>query len=122
MMGKIALLVTVLLTGTTLSAALGRAASGDGAVFTMTNSALRGNEVVAYERRSDGSLRLAGSFATGGVGAGPAPTSTVLGAKVAGPNLDGLGSQRALVLSGGHRPPFAGNPGSATGSCVQGKG
>src|SRR3954447_6755330 len=119
MMGKIALLVTVLLTGTTLSAALGRAASGDGAVFTMTNSTFRGNKVVAYERRSDGSLRLAGSFATGGVGGGPAPTTPGFGAKVAGPNLDSLGSQRSLILSEDHSRLFAVNAGSGTVSCFE---
>lgn len=63
-------------TGTTL--ARGRA----GHVFTMTNSA-GGNEILVFERMSDGTLTPAGAVATGGLGSGA-----------------GLGSQGALVLDG----------------------
>jgi len=119
MMGNMALLIAVLAAGTALSTPSARAAKVDGAVFTMTNSALRGNRVVAYERRSDGSLRLVDTYATGGVGGGPAPTTTVLGDKVSGPNLDSLGSQRSLILSEDHSRLFAVNAGSNTVSCFQ---
>jgi 6-phosphogluconolactonase len=65
-----------------------------GAVYTMTN-ATTGNEVVAYERRGDGSLRFAATYPTGGTGSG-----------------DGLGSQGAVVLSDDGRWLLVVNPGS----------
>jgi 6-phosphogluconolactonase len=52
-----------------------------GAVYTMTNDA-GGNAVVAYARLADGSLRLAGTHPTGGLGSG-----------------DDLGNQGGVVLS-----------------------
>jgi 6-phosphogluconolactonase len=53
---------------------------GAGAVYTSTNAAA-GNEVKAYERAGDGSLKPAGTFATDGLGTG-----------------GGLGNQGALAL------------------------
>src|SRR5215217_3024952 len=97
--GTAALLAAALLAGTA-GAAL--AADVDGAVFTMTNSAVRGNDIVAYERAANGSLRLLGAFSTGGTGSGPAPTSTIFGAPVPAA-ADGLGSQSSLRLSADNR-------------------
>jgi 6-phosphogluconolactonase len=65
---------------------------GAGAVYTSTNSA-GGNEVKAYERAGDGSLKPAGTFATDGLGTGA-----------------GLGSQGALALK--HGLLYAVNAGS----------
>ena len=55
---------------------------GDGAVYTLTNSA-SGNAVAVFERDRDGSLTARGTVATGGNGTGA-----------------GLGSQGALILDG----------------------
>lgn len=52
-----------------------------GAVYTMTNSPT-GNEVIHYDRAADGTLSLAGTFPTNGMGTG-----------------GGLGNQGGLVLS-----------------------
>src|SRR5262245_43996796 len=52
-----------------------------GAVYTMDNAASE-NHVLAFQRAADGKLTSAGSFATGGNGAG-----------------SGLGSQGAVILS-----------------------
>jgi 6-phosphogluconolactonase len=65
-----------------------------GAVYALTNAAV-GNSVVAFDRASDGSLRQAGMFATGGLGSG-----------------SGLGSQGALILSSDNNLLFAVNAGS----------
>jgi len=65
-----------------------------GAVYALTN-APAGNGVVVWNRGADGSLTLAGSYATGGQGAGA-----------------GLGSQGALILSQNNRWLFAVNAGS----------
>ncbi len=86
-----------------------------GDVFILSNSTdeVRGNEIVMYNRRSDGTLILNGRFPTGGVGSGPAPTSSVTG----GPlpvAADGLGSQNSLILSWDRRCLFAVNGGSNT--------
>ena len=54
------------------------------AVVTQSNSSA-GNEVMIYSRSHNGSLSLMGSYPTGGTGSG-----------------DGLGSQGAVVLSGGY--------------------
>lgn len=72
------------------------AASGNanGAVFTLTNAAA-GNEVLMYNRSSDGSLAFAGAYDTGGLGSGA-----------------GLGSQTALVLTENNRWLYAVNAGS----------
>lgn len=88
-----ALVLLSLLSGTVIDAA----ASGGvvGAVYTMTNSA-SGNAVQVYDRFADGSLRIAGTFATGGFGIGV-----------------GLGSQGAIVLSSDGPWLFAVNAGSS---------
>lgn len=65
-----------------------------GAVYTLSN-ATTGNEVLQFNRASNGTLSPAGSFATGGFGTG-----------------SGLGNQSALVLSEGQRWLFAVNAGS----------
>jgi 6-phosphogluconolactonase (cycloisomerase 2 family) len=65
-----------------------------GAVYTMTNAA-SGNEVVAYDRLADGSLRFAGTYATEGRGSG-----------------DGLGNQGGVVLSDNGRWLLVVNAGS----------
>lgn len=65
-----------------------------GVVYTMTNGTTE-NEILIFARGSDGSLTPAGSATTGGRGTG-----------------SGLGSQGALILSGGNRFLFAVNGGS----------
>ena len=68
--------------------------SAYGAVYTLTNAA-SGNEVLVYNRSSDGSLAFQGSYATGGLGSGA-----------------GLGSQSAVALSHNNHWLFAVNAGS----------
>jgi 6-phosphogluconolactonase (cycloisomerase 2 family) len=80
--------------GSTTAHAAGISESNRGALYTLTNAA-GGNSVVAYERASDGTLTLEGTFATGGLGSGA-----------------GLGSQGALVLGQGDKWLFAVNAGS----------
>lgn len=65
-----------------------------GAVYTMSN-ATTGNSILVFNRAADGSLSPAGSYATGGLGAGR-----------------GLGNQNAVVLSEDQRWLFAVNAGS----------
>jgi 6-phosphogluconolactonase len=65
-----------------------------GAVYALTN-APTGNAVLVWNRAADGSLTLAGSYATGGLGSGA-----------------GLGSQGAISLSKNNRWLFAVNAGS----------
>jgi 6-phosphogluconolactonase len=73
--------------------------AGAGAVFVMTNSVTK-NEVIAYLRAADGTLREEGRFATGGRGSGG--------------NNDPLESQGSLTLSQDHSLLFAVNAGSGT--------
>jgi len=95
-----------------------------GTVFTMTNGTdpVLGNQIVAFHRLDDGTLSVAGFFPTGGLGSGPAPTSTVFGVPVPA-NADGLGSQGSLLLSeprdDGARLLFAVNAGSDSISCFR---
>jgi 6-phosphogluconolactonase (cycloisomerase 2 family) len=63
-----------------LSPSLDQASAIVGQVYTATNSAA-GNAVLAFDRAADGSLTAAGSFATGGAGAGA-----------------GLGNQGGIIL------------------------
>lgn len=87
----------------------------DGNVFVMTGSATdpRGNEVVMFDRFEDGQLQLVGFFPTGGVSAGPAPTTTVFGGDV--PAIaDGHGSQNSLIVSPDKRCLFVVNAASNT--------
>jgi 6-phosphogluconolactonase (cycloisomerase 2 family) len=65
-----------------------------GAVYTMTN-ATTGNEVLMYDRSTEGALTLRGAFSTGGLGTGA-----------------GLGNQAGLVLTEGSRWLIAVNAGS----------
>ncbi|HVJ05622.1 MAG TPA: beta-propeller fold lactonase family protein [Candidatus Saccharimonadales bacterium] len=104
MRGKQAVLVAFALLICTIVLGAGSAQAGvrddnDGAVFVMTNAADK-NEIVAYDRAEDGSLRAVGSFATGGTGSGG--------------TIDPLRSQGSLLLSGDHRFLFAVNAGSGT--------
>jgi len=68
-------------------------------VFVMTNDTVK-NEVLAYQRRYDGSFALNGRFITGGRGSGG--------------TTDPLQSQGSLTLSGDHNLLFAINAGSGT--------
>ena len=89
----IAVFLLTLTAGFTSSAA---AAGSDavGAVYTISNDAA-GNEVLVYNRSTDGSLAYQGSYAAGGLGSG-----------------GGLGSQTALVLSNNNHWLFAVDAGS----------
>jgi 6-phosphogluconolactonase (cycloisomerase 2 family) len=69
------------------------------AVFVMTNDADR-NEIIAYERAPNGTLRDAHKFPTGGRGSGG--------------TVDPLGSQGSLLLSEDGSYLFAANAGSGT--------
>ena len=69
-------------------------ADGFGAVYTSTN-ATSGNQILVYNRATDGSLALQSSYSTGGLGNGA-----------------GLGSQSAVVLSQNNRWLFVVNAGS----------
>jgi len=68
-----------------------------GAVFTMTNSA-NGNQIVSYDRESNGSLIEGGTYSTDGEGSGG--------------TVDPLKSQGALALNADHSLLFAVNAGS----------
>jgi 6-phosphogluconolactonase (cycloisomerase 2 family) len=68
--------------------------SAFGAVFTSTN-AVSGNQVLVYDRASDGSLSFQGAYATGGTGTGA-----------------GLGSQSSLTLSHNNHLLFVVDAGS----------
>lgn len=68
--------------------------SSPGAVYSMTN-APGGNEVLAFERSSDGSLGAPRTFPTGGLGTGA-----------------GLGNQGSLALGDGNRWLYVVNAGS----------
>src|SRR5579862_5424450 len=72
-------------------------ANSERAVFAMTNAADR-NEVIAFARQQDGSLREAHRFFTGGRGSGG--------------NTDPLEAQGSLTLSQDHDLLFAANAGS----------
>ncbi len=86
----------------------------------MTNSTdpIRGNEIAMYGRKADGFLILHGYFQTQGLGSGPAPTSTVLGAPLS-IAADGIGSQDALILNADNTCLFAVNSGSNTVAAFQ---
>jgi 6-phosphogluconolactonase (cycloisomerase 2 family) len=70
-----------------------------GAVFVMTNAA-DNNEIVAYQRNTDGSLQKGKTFRTGGRGSGGV--------------TDPLGSQGSLTLSQDHSFLLAVNAGSGS--------
>ena len=75
---------------------------GRQAVFVQTDN-LSGNQVVAYERAGNGTLSLAGTYDTGG-----------LGGQLAGSVVDHLASQGSLGYSSDHDLLFAVNAGSNT--------
>ena len=77
-------------------------ASNSGAVYAMTNAA-DSNEIVIYNRASDGQLTLAGQVATGGLGSGGDPPLEP---------VDALGAQNPLILSKNKRFLLAVNAGS----------
>lgn len=81
----------------TICVQIARADGRTGDVYVMTNQP-GGNSVLVFHRDASGILTSAGSFATGGNGAGT--------------GADPLGSQGALVLSGDQRLLFAVNAGS----------
>jgi hypothetical protein len=88
---RTALLALALSLAAAASISCGLAQDSVGTVVTMTNSAVGANQIVAYRRQEDGSLGLIYVVLTGGLGAEPAPTSTVFGAPVPA-TADGLGS------------------------------
>jgi 6-phosphogluconolactonase len=89
-----AALCTALALGAVAATAGPAAARGGSAVYTSTNDA-SGNQVVAFHRGPDGSLRPAGSFATNGDGTG-----------------GGLGNQGAVELARHGRILYVVNAGS----------
>jgi 6-phosphogluconolactonase (cycloisomerase 2 family) len=76
--------------------------AADNAVFVQTDNP-SGNAVVAYHRGGDGSLTLAGTYATGGKGG-----------VLAGSVVDHLASQGSLTYDAEHGLLFAVNAGSNT--------
>jgi hypothetical protein len=76
--------------------------SGYGAVFVQTDNT-SGNQVIAYQRSADGTLRQAGSYPTGGVGG-----------VLAGSVVDHLASQGSLSYDPWHSLLYAVNAGSDT--------
>ncbi len=72
------------------------------AVFVQTDNAA-GNQVVAYDRASDGTLTLAGTYPTGG-----------LGGQLSGSVVDHLASQGSLSYDRRHALLYAVNAGSNT--------
>ncbi|WP_300608862.1 hypothetical protein [Trebonia sp.] len=75
---------------------------GGGAVFVQTDNTA-GNAVVAYDRAADGTLTLAGTYPTGG-----------LGGVLDGSVVDHLASQGSLVYDRQHGLLYAVNAGSDT--------
>ena len=71
-------------------------------VFVQTDNTA-GNAIIAYHRRPDGTLRLAGRYPTGG-----------LGGQLAGSVVDHLASQGSLSYDPGHGLVLAVNAGSDT--------
>lgn len=87
-------------TATAANATTGEDGTATGTVFVQTD-ALTGNAVVAYDRLADGTLRQAGTYATGGDGL-----------QLTGSVADHLASQSSLARAGGSL--FAVNGGSDT--------
>jgi DNA-binding beta-propeller fold protein YncE len=92
------LTAAALLAGTASADGLGHA----GAVFVQTDDPA-GNTIVAYDRDRDGSLRQAGSYATGG-----------FGGVLAGSVVDHVASQGSLAVDRRAGLLYAVNPGSDT--------
>ena len=77
--------------------------NGGSVVWVQTNE-VNGNQIVVYDRASDGTLSQAGTYATGGDGGIAAP----------GNESDHLASQGSLVYDSGHSVLIAVNAGSDT--------
>ena len=112
----------ILLALTTPVATFADPHGNEGAVFVLTGSTDpdRGNEVAMYRRDRAGDLTLLGFFPTGRLeanqpqfGAGPSPTTTLLGIPVPA-TADGHGSSNSLMLGENRRCLFAVNAGSNT--------
>jgi 6-phosphogluconolactonase (cycloisomerase 2 family) len=95
---------TVAVTGIAMSATAGSASAfaGDRAVFVQTDNPA-GNQVVVYDRATDGTLAQAGTYDTGG-----------LGGALEGSVVDHLASQGSLTLDRQNGLLYAVNAGSNT--------
>ena len=100
--GGIATVATGLLTGTSLAATVQDAAAAPGQVFVQTD-AITGNAIAVYDRTADGTLRAAGTYPTGG-----------LGAVLTGSVVDHLASQGSLAYDRTSGLLYAVNAGSNT--------
>jgi DNA-binding beta-propeller fold protein YncE len=106
--GGIATATTVLLTGTSLAAtgplvdSQRDASSPAGVVFVQTD-AVAGNAIAVYDRAADGTLRVAGTYPTGG-----------LGGVLTGSVVDHLASQGSLAYDRANGLLYAVNAGSNT--------
>jgi 6-phosphogluconolactonase (cycloisomerase 2 family) len=98
----IATLATAFLTGTSLAATHQDAAPSAGAVFVQTD-AVGGNAIAVYDRAADGTLRVAGTYPTGG-----------LGGTLTGSVVDHLASQGSLAYDRTRGLLYAVNAGSDT--------
>lgn len=87
--------------GVASAASSGRGATAVAPVVFVQTDGLSGNEVLVYDRASDGTLALAGRFATGGLG----------GAAV-GAVVDKLASQGSLAYDAANARLYAVNAGS----------
>jgi 6-phosphogluconolactonase (cycloisomerase 2 family) len=101
--GLAAIAATGLFAGTSAAATPQHATPHSaGNVFVQTDNT-SGNSVVVYDRAADGTLRQAGSYATGG-----------LGGVLSGSAVDHLGSQGSLTYDRAAGLLYAVNPGSNT--------
>jgi DNA-binding beta-propeller fold protein YncE len=100
--GGIAVATTALLSGTSLAAAQPQDGAASGEVFVQTD-AVSGNAIVVYDRAADGTLRMAGTYPTGGLGG-------VLNGSV----IDHLASQGSLAYDRTSGLLYAVNAGSDT--------
>jgi 6-phosphogluconolactonase (cycloisomerase 2 family) len=77
--------------------------SGGGHAVFVQNDSVSGNQIIAYDRAADGTLKQAGSYATGGVGG-----------VLTGSVVDHLASQGSLSYDRRHGLLYAVNAGSDT--------
>ncbi|HXJ96561.1 MAG TPA: beta-propeller fold lactonase family protein [Terriglobia bacterium] len=96
--------VLALAAGSTRGSAQGNSSNRTGNVYVMTNQTA-GNGIMAFNRAPNGSLRMVGTFSTGGLGFGS--------------GNDPLGSQGSLLLSDDGHFLFAVNAGSDDISVMQ---
>ena len=97
----VALLMTTV--GPASAAAAGASVHAAGNVVFVLNDNPAGNQVVAYDRQTDGQLTLAGTYSTGGNGG-----------VLAGSVVDHTASQGALAYDASRGLLFAVNPGART--------